>query len=331
MSEVNNHLFDTIDRQHSHESAHTRRTLVAGTAAALGSMGLLGFASNDAFGAVKTSKENSVANITTVAATAEVLATIVNTVGPEKLGDRLDAVTRRNIRAAAQQEKNHYELLTSSAVGGKPATTSIHVPDEVFSSPEALLTTLAVGDQVFINAYLLANTVFARQGTLKGSKFARYTAEIMATEAVHRALALQSLGKLGNDRVYAKFAQREAVSGLPTSGAPGFYKILDAVDGARVRRLRLRQGRQQARPDVRVRRGRRAHPDGPGRQHDRHQLGGPCALPPATEGGRRPLRTPSGPRGRAGRARARAGARPRSGARARSRRSTRRRAASRCS
>jgi hypothetical protein len=62
-----------------------------------------------------------------------------------------------------------------------------------------------------------------------GSKFARYTAEIMATEAVHRALALQSLGKLGNDRVYAKFAQREAVSGLPTTGAPGFYKILDAV------------------------------------------------------------------------------------------------------
>ena len=229
MSEVNNHLFDTIDRQNSHESAHTRRTLVAGTAAALGSMGLLGFASNDAFGAVKTSKENSVANITTVAATAEVLATIVNTVGPEKLGDRLDAVTRRNIRAAAQQEKNHYELLTSNAVGGKPATTSIHVPDEVFSSPEALLTTLAVGDQVFINAYLLANTVFARQGTLMGSKFARYTAEIMATEAVHRALALQSLGKLGNDRVYAKFAQREAVSGLPTTGAPGFYKILDAV------------------------------------------------------------------------------------------------------
>ena len=113
-----------------------------------------------------------------LADTAEVLATIVNTVGPEKLGNRLDATTRRNIRAAAQQEKNHYELLTSKSVGGKPATTTIYVPDEVFSSPEALLTTLAVGDQVFINAYLLANTVFARQGDLMGSKFARYTAEI---------------------------------------------------------------------------------------------------------------------------------------------------------
>ena len=105
----------------------------------------------------------------------------------------------------------------------------IHVPDEVFSSPEALLTTLVVGDQVFINAYLLATTVFARQGTSSGSKFARYTAEIMAVEAVHRALALQSLGKLGNDRAYMKFAQREAVQGLPTTGSPGFYKIKDAA------------------------------------------------------------------------------------------------------
>ena len=229
MSEVTNHLFDTIDRQHAHESASTRRTLVKTTAAALGSMGLLGIASTDAFAAVKTDGANSVENITTVAATAEVLATIVNTVGPEKLGSKLDAVTARNIRAAAQQEKNHYELLTSSAVGGKPATTTIYVPDEVFASKANLLTTLVVGDQVFINAYLLATTVFARQGTLSGSKFARYAAEIMATEAVHRALALQSLGMLGNDRVYAKFTQREQVAGLPTTGVGGFFKILDAV------------------------------------------------------------------------------------------------------
>lgn len=229
MSEVNNHLFDTIDRQNSHESASTRRQLVKVTGAALGSMGLLGYASSDAFGAVKTADANSVENLTAVAATAEVLATIVNTVGPEKLGNKLDPITARNIRAAAQQEKNHYELLTSSAVGGKAVTKTIFVPDEVFASEANLLTTLVVGDQVFINAYLLATTVFARMGTLNGSQFARYSAEIMAVESVHRALALQSLGKLGNDRVYAKFGQREDVTGLPTTGQGGFYKILDAV------------------------------------------------------------------------------------------------------
>lgn len=232
MSEVENHLYETVDRMNAHESASTRRSMVKGTAAALGAMGLVGVAASPASAAnsraVATADANSVENLTAVAATAEVLATIVNTVGAERVTG-LDAVTRRNVRAAAQQEKEHYELLTSDAVGGKAVTTMIHVPDEVFANPTNLLTTLAVGDQVFINAYLLANTVFARQGTLKGSKFARYTAEIMAVESVHRALALQSLGKLGNDRAYAKFGQKEAVTGLPTTGQGGFYVISDAV------------------------------------------------------------------------------------------------------
>lgn len=229
MSEVNNHIFDTIDRQNADKSAATRRQLVKGTAAALGSMGLLGYASSPAFAKVDTAEENSVENLTAVAATAEVLATIVNTVGAEVLGPQMDAVTRRNVRAAAQQEKNHYELLTSDAVGAKPVTQTIYVPNSIFASVDNLLTALVVGDQVFVNAYLLATTVFARQGTLSGSKFARYSAEIMAVESVHRALALQSLGRLGNDRVYAKFAQREDVLGLPTTGEPGFFRISQAV------------------------------------------------------------------------------------------------------
>jgi len=229
MTDISTDLFDEVDRQNDHLPAATRRSLVKGTAAGLAGMGLFGLLTGNAGAAVPTMKDNAPETILAVAATAEVLATIVNTVGPEKLGDKLDAVTRLNIRAAAQQEKNHYELLTSRAVGGKQVTKTIYVPDEVFASKESLLTTLAVGDQVFVNAYLLGTTVFARQGTLSGSKFARYAAEIMAVEAVHRALALQSLGRLGNDRVYAKFAQKEEAGGLPTTGAPGFYKIMDAV------------------------------------------------------------------------------------------------------
>lgn len=229
MSDATNHLYDEIDRQNEHLPAATRRNLIKGTAASLAGMGLFAYMSGTADAKVSTNDTNKAENILAVAATAEVLATIVNTVGPEKLGNKLDAVTARNVKAAAQQEKNHYELLTSSAVGGKEVTKTIYVPDDVFASKENLLNTLVVGDQVFINAYLLGTTVFARQGTLSGSKFARYAAEIMATEAVHRAVALQSLGKLGNDRVYAKFAQREDVAGLPTTNQPGFYNIMDAV------------------------------------------------------------------------------------------------------
>jgi hypothetical protein len=191
-------------------------------------MGLMGLATGTASAQEGMGDNpNNMETIAAVAATAEVLATIVNTVGPEKV--QLDAVTRANVRAAAREELIHYEVLTSPAVGGKEVTKQIHVPDAVFASREGLLTTLVAGDQIFVNAYLLGMTVFARQGGLTGSRFARYLGEFMATEAVHRALALQSLGRLGNDRVFMKFAQKEPVTGLPTTGLPGFYRITEAV------------------------------------------------------------------------------------------------------
>jgi hypothetical protein len=226
MTEVNNHIYDVIDQENASESAATRRQMVAGAAGVMGSMGLLGYAAQYA-GAQGTDGVNTAANIANVAATAEVLATIVNTVGAERVS--LDDVTRANIRAAAREELIHYQVLTSAAVGGKAITKRIWVPDSVFASREGLLATLVVGDQIFINAYLLGLTVFARGGGLKGSRFARYLAEFMGAEAVHRALALQSLGRLGNDRVFMRFAQKEEVPGLPSSGKPGFYKITEAV------------------------------------------------------------------------------------------------------
>ena len=230
MSEFLNSVYQSVDEQHADKSATTRRQVVGGAAAALGSMGMLAWA-QDAHAQLPRSNRNDAPNtpetIAAVAATAEVLATIVNTVGAERVA--LDPVTRANVRAAATEEKIHYEVLVSDAVGGVPVTKRIWVPDEVFANATNFLTTLVVGDQVFINAYLLAGTVFARAGGLSGSRFSRFAAEFMGAEAVHRALALQSLGRLGNDRVFMKFGQREAVQGLPTTGQPGFYKITDAV------------------------------------------------------------------------------------------------------
>ena len=225
MSDALNHVFDSIDDANADKPAATRRQLVGGAAAAMGSMGLLGYATRDA--QAQSGGVNTAENIANIAATAEVLATIVNTVGAERVA--LNDVTRRNVQAAAREELIHYEVLTSSAVGGKEVTKRIWVPDAVFASPEGLLGTLAVGDQIFINAYLLGITVFARGGGLKGSRFARYLAEFMGTEAVHRALALQSLGELGNDRAFMRFAQKEETPGLPSTGTPGFYQITDAV------------------------------------------------------------------------------------------------------
>lgn len=229
MSEFLQSVYASVDERHRDSPAATRRQLVGAAAAALGTMGMLGWVQEaDAkLPKSKAAAPNTPQTILDVAATAEVLATIVNTIGTEQVD--LDPVTFANVRAAAVEEKLHYETLTSSAVGGVPITKRIWIPDDVFANATSFLTTLVVGDQVFINAYLLAGTVFARAGGHTGSRFARYAAEFMGVEAVHRALALQSLGQLGNDRVFMKFGQKEEVEGLPTSSQGGFYKITDAV------------------------------------------------------------------------------------------------------
>ncbi len=157
------------------------------------------------------------------AATAEVLATIVNTVGWERrLGG--DAVTQRNIAAAAREELIHYEVLVAS--GGRALTKRIWVPDAVFANRTGLLSTLEVGDQIFVNAYLVATKTFGNAGN---GRLATLAAEFMGVEAVHRALARQSLGKLGNDRVFMKFSQEETAPGAPNRGQEGFTDILEAA------------------------------------------------------------------------------------------------------
>ena len=219
-----------IDEENRDKPAATRRQMIAGATAVVGGMGLLG--ASPAFAQLSGEGydgPNTAENILNIAATAEVLATIVNTVGPERVN--LGPTERENIRAAALEEKIHYETLISDAVGARPVTKRIWVPDEVFNSQDSLLTTLVVGDQIFINAYLLAVTVFARPNaaTIVRSRFSRFAAEFMGAEAVHRALALQSLGRLGNDRVFMRFAGREETPGLPTTGQAGFYDIREAV------------------------------------------------------------------------------------------------------
>jgi len=236
MSEAVNRVLQSIDDEHAGASAATRRQLVTGAAGALGAMGLLGWAS-DAEAQLPESQGSQAPNdpetVANTAATVEVLATIINTVGFEKVGPRLDPVTRGNFAAAAREELIHQRVLTSDVIGGRPATTRIWVPDRVFSAPQTLLTAVSVGDTILVNMYLLACTVFARSGGLRGSRYARYMAEFMGTEAVHRAVALQSLGRLGNDRVFMKFGQREEAQNLPNTGTPGFYRITDAIEGFR--------------------------------------------------------------------------------------------------
>jgi hypothetical protein len=223
-------VYEAIDRQHADESATTRRGFVAATAGMLGGMGLLALPGSALAGG-KGGKgkgyvghpDNNPQTILNIAATAEVLATIVNTVAFRRgLGG--DDVTQGNIEAAAEHELLHYKYLTS--VGGKPLTKRIWVPDVVFASRENLLNTLQVGDQIFVNAYLIATLTF---GDLGEGELAAVTAEHMGVEAVHRALARQSLGLLGNDRAFMRFDNREEAPGAPDQGTLGFKVITQAA------------------------------------------------------------------------------------------------------
>jgi hypothetical protein len=222
MSDALDLVYRSVEEQHADKSAATRRQFVAGAATTLGGIGLLaapGVAL--AKGASRTGDDPQ--TILNVAATAEVLATIVNTVGFERHLGR-DPVTQRNIKAAAREELVHYQVLVAS--GGKPVTKRIWVPNAVFASRTGLLNTLQVGDQIFVNAYLIATKTF---GNLGNGALAVTAAEFMGVEAVHRALARQSLGQLGNDRVFCKFDQREEAPGAPNFGQYGFEHILGAV------------------------------------------------------------------------------------------------------
>jgi hypothetical protein len=239
--------FEAVEKAHASESALTRRTMIASVAGLAGSIGLLGLPGiADAHSSwwrpaphphplpfptppapPASDGGDSPATILAVAATAEVLATIVNTIGYQKIVDKTitaDAVTQRNIAAAAREELIHYNVLVAS--GGVPLTKTIWVPDAVFADASGLLNTLQVGDQIFVNAYLLATLRFAQLGN---PALAVTAAEFMGVEAVHRALARQSLGQLGNDRVFMKLDQPETAPGAPNQGQPGFTKILDAA------------------------------------------------------------------------------------------------------
>ncbi len=202
--------------QHATGPSSTRRKFVTGAAATVGGAALLGTFPKLAR-ASSTNPNNDVQTILNVAATAEVLATIVNTVGANRgLGG--DAVTQLNIEAAAREELIHYQVLTGT-YRAVPITKKIWVPDAVFASRTNLLQTLVAGDQIFVNAYLIGVSCFCTQGN---GALATVPAEFMGTEAVHRALALQSLGQLGNDRVFMHVDFTDILVAVSQLQAAGF-------------------------------------------------------------------------------------------------------------
>lgn len=231
MSDALNQAYDDIDRANAGEDAATRRKFVAGAAATIGGMGLLGLADSAEAGGDHPNRRHrrpefrgDLQEILNVAASVEVLATCINTLAHEK-GTAEDEVTKRNVAAAGRHELLHHDELVSD-FGARPIATRVYIPDAIFASRTNLLRAVQNGDGIFINIYLIATTIAAQRGN---GRLARAASEIMGVEAVHRALARQSLGLLGNDRAFIRFRQPEDAEGAPDLGRGGFTDVREAL------------------------------------------------------------------------------------------------------
>ncbi|HEU4979562.1 MAG TPA: ferritin-like domain-containing protein [Solirubrobacteraceae bacterium] len=178
----------------------------------------LGAVAASALGPVASAmaKSDSAATIINTAITAEALAVTYLTglienasaTGVTKFVDVL--------KAANAAEYDHYKVLKS--LGAKPLTTKFWAPDDFFK-PGHVFPTIEVAETLFVNAYLIGTTTFAKAGK---ADLARYTGEILGVEAEHRALARFAQGKLPNNLAFESYE-------LHSMGA-----IVKALEGAGV-------------------------------------------------------------------------------------------------
>ena len=201
-------------------AAWSRRALLVGAGT-----GAAGLALSDAPGALAqlaSRQGGGTQEVINVASTIEVLTTVITTTALEKLS--LPAAAVETVGAASREELDHFDVLTRQ-FGGHPATRRVWIPDALFATPTALFTGLVVGEQICINLYLVATTIWAQEGN---SRLARAGAELVGNEAVHRALARQALNLQPNDRSFMKYNQPEPAAG-PGHEMPGFTSASGAI------------------------------------------------------------------------------------------------------
>lgn len=173
---------------------HTRRALLGRAALAAAAMGAvptgLAFA-----------KGEDAKTILDTAATAEALAVtyltgVITTIKDPQVQQFADV-----LKAANAAEYAHYEALTS--LGAKPLTKRFWAPDALFETKkDHIFDVIETLEEVFINAYLVGATAFAKAGM---DKEARYAGQILAVEAQHRTLARYAQGKLPDNLGFERF------------------------------------------------------------------------------------------------------------------------------
>jgi hypothetical protein len=213
--------YASVDRTNETGRGLSRRELlVAGGAGAAGVA--LAAAPVAAANQLGNNVSGSTQEAINVAATVEVLTTIVTATALQKV--TLPQAAIDTIGAASREELDHWMVLTGE-FGGHAATHRVWIPDAIFTDPTSLFQTLVVGEQICINLYLVATSIWARDGHVG---LARAGAELVGNEAVHRALARQALGLQPNDRAFMKYNQADDADG-PGKGMAGFTSPRGAI------------------------------------------------------------------------------------------------------
>lgn len=178
-----------------------------------------------------SSPGSEIKKIIDTAATAEALAVTYLTAVIKNSAGTPVAKFANVLKAANAEEYDHYKVLTSN-LGAKPLTIKFWAPNAFFGPHlSGVFATLEVAETLFVNAYLIAITTFAKAGK---SNLARYASEISGVEAQHLALARLAAGKLPNNLGFTEYsitsidgivaALEKAGVGFGTKGsAPGKF------------------------------------------------------------------------------------------------------------
>jgi hypothetical protein len=185
----------------------TRRSLLKYAATGVAAAGGLGLVDpvSAAFAAA-SSGNNSPGHIATIAVTAEQFAVTYLGAVLERVKSHhihVDRVVANVIRGAQLEEFDHYRFLERagyrSLTKGRFYFAHSLFPD----SQRGYAEIIDIAETLFINAYLIAITSFAKNGLVD---YARYAGEILGVEAEHRALARLAMGaSLPNERSFEAY------------------------------------------------------------------------------------------------------------------------------
>jgi hypothetical protein len=165
-------------------SKHTRLGLLKTAAVGAAAAGVFGPASSALAAATRTSGD-SIKTVVTTAVTAEALAVTVLTAAIKSSPGTKAAPFIPVLKSANYTEFRHFEVLSS--LGAKPLTEKFWIPNAALGAGNInLFKTIEAAETLFVNAYLIGITTFAKA---KQDKLARYAGEILGTEAEHRVLA----------------------------------------------------------------------------------------------------------------------------------------------